>query len=91
MLTTVKFFQDHEHRNPISFSNASNKIIAHLLKMLSKTLEDAVLYNHELKLFIDLIGIIDLMTLNYITELIIGYQEKKMNRILRMLRIKLMN
>jgi hypothetical protein len=43
MFTTVKFFQDHKHRHPISFSNASNKIIAHLLKMLSKTLEDAVL------------------------------------------------
>lgn len=55
--------------------------------MLSKTLEDAVLSNHKLKLFINLMGIIDLMTLNFITELINGYQEKKMNHILRMLRI----
>jgi hypothetical protein len=76
MFTTVKFFQDHKHCHPMSFSNASNKIIAHLVKMLSKTLEDAVLSNHELKLFINLMGIIDLMTLNYITELINGYQEE---------------
>ena len=27
MDTTVKFFQDHNHSHPISFSNASNKII----------------------------------------------------------------
>ena len=77
MRTTVKFFQDHKHNHPINFRNASNKIISHLVERLSKTLENTILSNQELKLFINLMGIVDLMTLDYVTDLINNYQEEK--------------
>ncbi len=75
--TALKFFEDYKHDSPDIYARASKRINEHVLKILSKNLEDAKLSNYELKLFIKLIGIIDLMTLNYITELINGYQEEK--------------
>ncbi len=77
METSVKFFQDNRYNHPINFRNASNRIITHLVEILSKTLENTILSNYELNLFINLMGIIDLMTLNYITDLIISYKEEK--------------
>ncbi len=77
METSVKFFQDYRHNHPINFKNASNRIIVHLVEILTKTLENTNLSNRELNQFINLMGIIDLMTLNYISELINGYQEEK--------------
>lgn len=40
-------------------------------------MDEAQLSNSELKFFINLMGLIDLMTYNYITELISSYKEKK--------------
>ena len=77
METSVKFFQDYQHKHPINFRKASNKIIAHLVEILSKEWEDAVLSNYELRLFINLIAIVDLFFLNFITELIKDGKDEK--------------
>jgi len=75
--TALKFFKDYKHINPDIYARASKRINEHVFNVISKNLEDAQLSNYELKLFINLMGIIDLMTLNYITDLIISYQEEK--------------
>jgi hypothetical protein len=75
--TALKFFKDYKHINPDIYARASKRINEHVFNVISKNLEDAQLSNYELKLFINLMGIIDLMTLNYITDLIINYQEEK--------------
>jgi hypothetical protein len=76
MRTTVKFFEDHTSDHPKNFANATYKIMSHLLITISENYRDVVSSNHELKLFINLMGIIDLMSFNYITELISLYQEE---------------
>jgi hypothetical protein len=75
--TALKFFKDYKHINPDIYARASKRINEHVFNVISKNLEDAQLSNYELKLFINLMGIIDLMTLNYIKDLIISYQEEK--------------
>jgi len=75
--TALKFFKDYKHINPDIYARASKRINEHVFNVISKNLEDAQLSNYELKLFINLMGIIDLITLNYITDLINGYQEEK--------------
>jgi len=75
--TALKFFKDYKHINPDIYARASKRINEHVFNVISKNLEDAQLSNYELKLFINLMGIMDLMTLNYITDLIISYQEEK--------------
>ena len=77
MRTFLKFFQDHKHYHPKNFSRALNKIKDRLLVTLLETLVDAVVSNHEKKLSMHVIAIIDLMSFNSITESIDNYQEKK--------------
>ena len=75
--TAFKFFKDYKHINPDIYARASKRINEHVFTIISKNLEDAQLSNYELKLFINLMGIMDIMTLKYITDSIISYQEEK--------------
>jgi len=75
--TSVKFLRDHKHDHPNNLFKAWKKINAHLLETLSKALEDVLLSNHEMKILINVMAIIDLIYLYTINELLIGYQEEK--------------
>ena len=75
--TALKFFKDYKHINRDIYARASKRINEHVFHIISKNLEDAQLSNYKLKLFINLMAIMDLMTLNHITDLIISYQEEK--------------
>ena len=75
--TALKFFKDHKHINRNIYARASKRINEHIFNILSKKLENVQLFNDRLKLYINLMGIIDLMNLNYIIELLNDYQENK--------------
>lgn len=77
MITSVKFFEDHTSDHPKTFAKATYKIMSHLLITISENYRDAVSSNQKMQVFINLMGIIDLMSFNYITELINLYQEEK--------------
>ena len=82
--TSVKFLRDHRYKQPNTFINAWKKINEHLVEILSKALEDTLLSNHEMKIFINVMGVIDLIFLKTINELINSYQEENKESYLKM-------
>lgn len=75
--TALKFFKDYKNINLDIYARASKRINEHVFNIISKNLEDAQLSNYKLKLLINLMVIMDLITLNYITDLIISFQKEK--------------
>ena len=54
------------------------------MEILSEALEDTLLSNHEMKIFINVMGIIDLIFLKTIDELINSYKEENKESYLKM-------
>lgn len=77
--TVMKFFKDHKNINPDIYSRASKKINEHVFNILSKKFEDAQISNYILNLR----GFLDIVTLDYINELINIYLEKKDDKYLQ--------
>jgi hypothetical protein len=77
MRTSAKFFEDHTPDHPINFGKASYKIISHLLLTLSENYRDIVISNQKMQLFISIMAVIDLMSLNNINRLITNYKKEK--------------
>ena len=77
MRNLSQFFKDHQYSQYNTFFRAWRRILAHMFEVLTKSLKDAVASNQKMKLYINLMGLIDLMYLNIISELIKNYQEEK--------------